>query len=36
MLEERLESRSLADLTRSVARKNAALAARRRRFKPST
>jgi Rrf2 family iron-sulfur cluster assembly transcriptional regulator len=31
MLEARLESRSLADLARSVARKNAALAARRRR-----
>lgn len=36
MLEQRLESRSLADLTRSVARKNATLAARRRRSKPST
>ncbi|MEX0880148.1 MAG: Rrf2 family transcriptional regulator [Thermoanaerobaculia bacterium] len=31
MLEGRLERRSLADLTRSVARKNAAVAARRRR-----
>jgi Rrf2 family protein len=31
MLEARLESRSLADLARSVARKNAAVAARRRR-----
>lgn len=34
MLEARLESRSLADLARSVARKNAALAARRRRTAP--